>query len=122
MEENLTSQTKLQDFDIYQQLAAQTAIFPPECALEYTALGLCSEAGEVAGKIKKCLRGDHDLETVKSQIMYELGDVLWYVAAMCDALQLSMSHTAAANIEKLQKRLKNNTIKGYGDNEHRHNY
>ncbi len=39
--------------DEYQIWSRSTAIYPENEALQYLALGLCSEAGEVAGKIKK---------------------------------------------------------------------
>ena len=42
--------------DLYERLAKTTAIYPKEKALEYLALGLTSEAGEVASKIKKIIR------------------------------------------------------------------
>ena len=61
--------------DLYENLASQTAIFPKEKALEYLALGLTSEAGEVAGKVKKLIR---DGKGDKESIAYEVGDVLWY--------------------------------------------
>ena len=40
----------------YQLNAKETAIYPKKRCLEYLALGLSSESGEVAGKIKKLLR------------------------------------------------------------------
>ena len=48
--------------DKYEDLAGQTAIFPKEKALEYLALGMTSEAGEVAGKVKKLIRDGEDVE------------------------------------------------------------
>ena len=38
----------------YQAQAKETAIYPEDKALEYLALGLVGEAGEVANKIKNC--------------------------------------------------------------------
>ena len=46
------------DLSIYQAATAPTAIYPPEHGLVYTALGLASEAGEVAGKVKKAIRDE----------------------------------------------------------------
>ena len=42
----------------YQEFTKTTAVYPPSKAIEYLALGLTSEAGEVAGVIKRYLRGD----------------------------------------------------------------
>ena len=69
--------------DLYERLAKTTAIFPKEKALEYLALGLTSEAGEVAGKIKKIIR---DGKGNKEAIAYEIGDVLWYCAVLANEL------------------------------------
>ena len=53
----------------YQRKAAETAIFPKEKALEYLALGLTSEAGEVAGKVKKIIRdGKGNKEAIHRKI------------------------------------------------------
>ena len=49
--------------DLYEQQAGETAIFPKDKALEYLALGLTSEAGEVAGKVKKLIRDGELRET-----------------------------------------------------------
>ena len=44
------------NFDQYQDFTDETAIYPEDKGLEYTALGLASEAGEFAGKVKKWIR------------------------------------------------------------------
>ena len=48
----------VETLDEYQKLASQTAVYPRnrDSALMYTALGLASEAGEYAGKVKKLIR------------------------------------------------------------------
>ena len=46
------------DLNDYQKAARRTAIYADHHRVIYPALGLASEAGEVAGKIKKVLR-DH---------------------------------------------------------------
>ncbi len=47
------------NMDKYQKLAATTAIYPQEKALEYLTLGLTSEVGELTGKIAKWYRKDN---------------------------------------------------------------
>ena len=100
-------------FDGYQDFTDTTAIYPKNKALEYLAMGLTSEAGEVAGKIKKWVRDgylDHD------EIIAELGDVLWYVAQMASALDIYMSDIAEDNFAKLKSRQERNVLGGSGDN------
>jgi NTP pyrophosphatase (non-canonical NTP hydrolase) len=99
----------------YQALATATAIFPEEVALPYLSLGLASEAGEVAGKIKKVLRGDYELALVKGQLRKELGDVLWYLAVLAEELDISLEILAQENLNKLRDRKRNGTIQGDGD-------
>jgi len=106
------------DFANYQWRTSQTAIYPKEKMLEYLSLGLVSEAGEVAGKVKKIIR-DHDSKLtveMKQALAAEIGDVLWYVAQLCSAVDMNMGLVARDNIEKLLKRKQSNTLSGDGDN------
>ena len=104
-------------FDDYQKTALRTAIYADRHRVIYPALGLASEAGEVAGKIKKVLRdqdGDVDrapLEAIKD----ELGDVLWYVAVLARDLGLSLEEIATNNLAKLKARAERGTLGGGGD-------
>jgi NTP pyrophosphatase (non-canonical NTP hydrolase) len=103
-------------FNEYQKLARSTAVYPEEYKVIYPALGLCGEAGEVADKIKKTVRGDDPLYKVSGEIALELGDVLWYIAALADDLGVDLETIAKWNTDKLQRRMKSNKIKGDGDN------
>ena len=106
------------EFNNYQHRCQATAMYPADRALEYLGLGLVSEAGEVAGKIKKLIR-DHNSELtpeLADQISFELGDVLWYIAQLCTELKTNMGKVAIDNIQKLSHRKLSNTIKGEGDN------
>jgi NTP pyrophosphatase (non-canonical NTP hydrolase) len=89
-------------------------VFPPEYRVAYVALGLANEAGEVAGKVKKLLRGDRNIS--RFDVRDELGDVLWYLAACADTFELTLEDIAKANIDKLQDRAQRNALKGSGDN------
>ena len=104
-------------FDDYQKAARRTAIYADRHRVVYPALGLASEAGEVAGKIKKVLRdqdGDFDRAPLAA-IRDELGDVLWYVAVLAADLGLSLEEIAADNLAKLEARTERGTIGGAGD-------
>lgn len=100
-------------FKQYQDRARVTAIYPKEHAIIYPALGLAGEAGEVAEKVKKWIRdGKLDRESIEK----ELGDVLWYIAAIAGDLDLDMDHVAEMNIQKLTDRAARGKIQGSGDN------
>lgn len=96
----------------YQKVAASTAIYPTQHAITYPALGLAGEAGEVANKVKKIIR---DGKLDKSALGAEIGDCLWYIAALCRDLNLDLGEIAKANLEKLQDRKARGTLKGSGD-------
>ena len=99
-------------FDEYQEFARSTAIYPEDCKVTYPTLGLCGEAGEVAEKVKKNIRDGKSLDGVG----LELGDVLWYVSALADDLGITLEQVAQWNVDKLQRRMQLNKIKGDGDN------
>lgn len=96
----------------YQRLADRTLIDGPDA--EYTptdimivwnALGLAGEAGEVADTIKKAVFHQHGLD--RDELIKELGDVLWYVAALCSKLNVPLSEVMDRNIAKLIMRYPN---------------
>lgn len=102
-------------FDWYQSKCSETVVFDEDVATEYLTLGLCSEAGEVAGKLKKKMR-DGEPYDFKEQMASELGDVFWYLAVLTDRMGLNLSDIAFNNLNKLYKRKIRNTLKGSGDN------
>ena len=76
----------------------------------YPALGLSSEAGEVGNIVKKIERdkqGVHDDEDL-GDLMFELGDVLWYISAIADQFKLRLDTIAENNLHKLRIREKEN--------------
>lgn len=106
------------DFTEYQADAARTAIYPRDQAIVYPALGLASEAGEVAGKVKKVLRdkgGDFTDLATREAIAAELGDVLWYLAVLARDLGFSLDQLAFGNVAKLRARQILGTLGGDGD-------
>lgn len=81
-------------------------------------LGLSGESGEVQEKIKKLLRDKRGkLSTEdKQELIKELGDILWYIAAVAHLLGSSLDEVAMRNNEKLASRHKRQTLQGSGDN------
>jgi len=100
----------LNDYMIWSR---STAIYPGSKAIEYLALGLTSEAGEVAGKVKKYVR---DLAWDKDAVIAEIGDVFWYLARMCDEMDIDAEEVLQLNYDKLESRKARGTIQGNGDN------
>lgn len=105
------------NFKEYQDAAISTAFYSDEYKVIYPALGLNGEAGEVAEKVKKALRDGEGVitPTIKMGILAEVGDVLWYLAALCNDLGVTLDDAAVANVEKLQSRSKRGTLQGSGD-------
>ena len=68
-------------------------------------LGLSGEAGEVQDLIKKWLFQESTLDV--QHLKRELGDVLWYVARLCEAFNVDLDEIMEVNIEKLKQRYPN---------------
>lgn len=105
-------------FDEYQLHACKTAVYPQKDAINYLVLGLVSEAGEVAGKLKKLLRDREGVIGVyeKQMMAAEIGDVLWYATMLAVELDTTLSSIARDNVEKLQSRQTRGVLGGSGDN------
>lgn len=93
----------------YQALAARTlldgsdrSISGRDLMMVWNAIGLTGEAGECAELVKKGVLHGHGLDTDK--LSKELGDVLWYVAALATTAGLSLGGIMASNIDKLRTR------------------
>lgn len=114
---NIPSNINLITFDEYQKFAISTADPCAENPL-YLAVGLCEEAGEAAGKVKKTIRdhlGVFDLER-RNAIAGELGDALWYLANQAHLMGFTLSEIAAINVGKINGRISRQTLHGEGDN------
>jgi NTP pyrophosphatase (non-canonical NTP hydrolase) len=111
------------DLDEYQRTALEIAEYPNVGSnLVYPAMGLAGEAGEFCDKIKKMWRNkgvmDASRITVQERVemVKELGDALWYIAACAKELDFSLGEVAHININKLQSRRARGVLKGEGDN------
>lgn len=106
------------NFAEYQKEALKTAVYPNRRNnIIYPVLGLNGEAGEIAEKVKKVLRDKNGIidDETRAAIKKELGDVLWYAAALCDELGLDMDDVAVSNIRKLKDRQVRDVLHGSGD-------
>ena len=107
------------DINEYQIAALKTAIYPNKGKnYVYPVLGLCGECGEVSEKFKKIIRDNDGIITAekKIEIANELGDVMWYLAAICSELNITLYEIAILNLNKLNKRKEENKLHGNGDN------
>ena len=66
--------------------------------LSYLCLGLASEAGEVAGLMKKELRDSPEFDATKW--IAEIGDVVWYVTRLIDCFGLTLDEVMQANTDQ----------------------
>src|SRR5215470_1532506 len=65
-------------------------------------LGLASETGSILNVYKKYLRDGIDLAANREFLREELGDLLWYVAAVATACDLNLEDIAATNLQRTQ--------------------
>ena len=88
----------------YQALALVTAnrALSKREMLTNGVMGLCGEAGETIDLVKKHLFHGHELN--REKLLEELGDVAWYLAETCSALDADLESVLTANVEKLKKR------------------
>jgi NTP pyrophosphatase (non-canonical NTP hydrolase) len=83
----------------------------------YAVIGLGAEVGEVQDKVAKVIRDGMKCPTEFADgLAKELGDVLWFLAAIADDNNLCLAEIAEANIEKLESRHRRGVISGSGDN------
>lgn len=98
-------------FNLYQEEAMQFRL--PSASSVYAVVGLTGEVGELSSYLAKSIRDDYvpDPKVIKK----ELGDVLWFVAAIAADFGISLGSIADGNIDKLQSRSARGVIQGSGD-------
>ena len=80
---------------------------PPERLLT-AALGICAEGGEFTEVVKKCVfQGKPMDEHTVYHLKREMGDIMWYIAQGCIALDTSLEEIIYMNTEKLEARYPN---------------
>ena len=73
--------------------------------LTTAAVGLSAESGEFLEIVKKMVfQGKPWDEHNRKHLIIELGDVMWYVAQACIALDVDFDDVIKGNVQKLEKR------------------
>lgn len=107
------------NFEEYQKIVKKTSIYPNQGNnVAYVTLGLAGEAGEVADKVKKLIRDSNGILTKdkRKEMIKELGDVLWYLAACAGELGVDLEEVATQNAKKVEDRKSRGVLSGEGDN------
>lgn len=73
-----------------------------EQLLSNMIMGILGETGEVSDILKKYLYQGHDLDI--DHIEEEIGDVMFYIANLCNILNLDLEDILECNYNKLLKR------------------
>lgn len=71
-------------------------------AVLHWCIGLSEECGEVMSVIKHHFYGGEDIN--REDLVKEVGDVLWYLAALCREAGIDMEAVAELNVAKLMHR------------------
>lgn len=122
---------------VYQDVATKSAFYPGQgtaLGLAYCALKLNGEAGELAEHVGKAMRDDELMLSIgfngnsapmfvagelsptrHALLIKEVGDVLWYVTALCNELGVTLDDVAETNVRKLFDRGERDALQGSGD-------
>ena len=89
----------------YEKLAMSTCsetYIPIDPMLDHAASGLCTEAGEIQDVVKRAKFYGTPIDD--TNLLEEVGDILWYCALLCKYLGTTIAEAQAVNIAKLTKR------------------
>jgi len=77
-------------------------LFHTDVDLLHAGMGVTTEAGEFLDTIKKYVYYGKDLD--QTNLIEEIGDIFYYLAIACNALDISFEQVMEKNIEKLKAR------------------
>ena len=82
--------------------------------LTTSGVGLAAESGEFLEIVKKMVfQGKPWSDANREHLLIELGDVMWYVAQACIALDVDFEEVIEMNVKKLEKRYPGGTFNIY---------
>jgi NTP pyrophosphatase (non-canonical NTP hydrolase) len=89
------------DLDEFAERAATTDLTEdPDRGLQIVLHGLAGEAGSVVSEAKKWFREGNPPAGLAARVQEELGDLLWYVAAVANRLHLDLNVVAEESLQK----------------------
>ena len=93
--------------EIFQREARRTLRedLPYEAICSNMCMGLAGEIGEVIDIMKKHIYQGKELDI--TDVIEEVGDVLWYIANFCNINNITMDECMESNMKKLRKRFPN---------------
>jgi len=95
---SLALRTESSDFEAIKQRLSENGTI----RLLHSAMGLCTEAGELQDMLKRHIFYGAPLDIVNAR--EELGDSTWYIAIAIDECRTTLEAILTKNIEKLRKR------------------
>jgi NTP pyrophosphatase (non-canonical NTP hydrolase) len=91
------------DIAEYQRLTAETDVLDPE-DLGLPLLGLSGEVGNLAAEFKKRRRDAAGYRAFSDEVREELGDLLWYAAALARRCGIDLDEVLMDNLRKSRER------------------
>lgn len=86
----------------FRSIAERMAHLPEIMRLQHGAIGCATESAELLDAVKKHIFYGKELDA--ANIKEEVGDLLWYVAIICDVFDFDMQNILDINIAKLAAR------------------
>lgn len=97
--------------DQYQSMSMHFRL--PSADASYVALGLVAEVGELYGAWAKNIRDETEMDQESTK--KELGDILWFLTALCEECDTTLEEVAMLNLKKLSSRAARGKLQGSGD-------
>ena len=74
--------------------------------LEFLLISMFGEIGETANLVKKSVRGDFKLESIKEQLSEEIADIFIYLMKICIQLDIDLENSYLNKRKKNMERFK----------------
>lgn len=91
------------DMSDYQREAGRSDILPPD-EFALPLLGLAGEIGSLAAELKKRERDALGYRGFQDEVREELGDLIWYAAALARRCDVDLGQVLTENLQKTEER------------------